>query len=42
MANDIHLEFVLPASPERVMELLTDAQLMEAWSDGETIFENNV
>jgi uncharacterized protein YndB with AHSA1/START domain len=42
MANDIHLEFILSAPPERVMELLTDAQLMEAWSDGEVVFDPKV
>ena len=39
MANDIHLEFIVPAKPELVMQLLTDEKLLRKWSGGEAIVE---
>lgn len=39
MAFDLSMEFIIPASPARVMELLTDAKLVRAWSGGEAVIE---
>lgn len=39
MATDIKLEFQLSAPVKRVMELLTDAQLVRRWSGGDAIIE---
>ena len=40
MAFDLNLEFRLSGKPARVMELLTDAQLIRKWSGGEAVIEN--
>lgn len=39
MAYDIHLEFIVPAKPEVVMQLLTDEKLLRRWSGGEAKVE---
>ncbi len=40
MAYDLSLEFHLSTTPQRVMQLLTDAALIRRWSGGDAIFEN--
>jgi uncharacterized protein YndB with AHSA1/START domain len=40
MAYDLSLEFYLSATPEKVMQLLTDAKLIRKWSGGEAVIEN--
>lgn len=42
MAYDLNMEFHLPATPERVMELLTDQQLISEWSVGDAELEAKV
>ncbi|MBS1689319.1 MAG: SRPBCC domain-containing protein [Bacteroidetes bacterium] len=39
MSYDIHLEFIVPAKPEVVMQLLTDEKLLRRWSGGEAKVE---
>lgn len=39
MAYDIHLEFIVPAKPEVVMQLLTDEKLLRRWSGGDAKIE---
>lgn len=39
MAYNIHLEFIVPAKPEVVMQLLTDEKLLRRWSGGEAKVE---
>ncbi len=40
MAFDLELEFILTAKPARVMQLLTDTDLIRKWSGGTAILEN--
>lgn len=42
MAFDIELEFHLPVSTEKVMRLLTEPELIKAWSENGAVLENNV
>lgn len=42
MAYDLNMEFHLPATPERVMELLTDQQLISEWSVADAEFDAKV
>ncbi|MCB0699882.1 MAG: SRPBCC domain-containing protein [Chitinophagales bacterium] len=42
MAYDLTLEFYLPVSPDKVMRLLTDKELIKAWSGGDAEIENEV
>lgn len=41
MAYDLELEFHLPVSPEKVMRLLTEPELMKAWSGNKAKMENH-
>ncbi len=40
MAYDLALEFYLPVPPDKVMRLLTEPELIKAWSENAAIFEN--
>ncbi len=40
MAFDLSLEFILSGKPKRVMQLLTDAELIRKWSGSEAVVEN--
>ncbi|MCB0697464.1 MAG: SRPBCC domain-containing protein [Chitinophagaceae bacterium] len=42
MAYDLTLEFHLPVPPAKVMRLLTDAELIKAWSGNGAKMENKV
>lgn len=39
MSHNLSLEFQLSASPERVMQLLTDAALIRKWSGGDAVLD---
>lgn len=40
MAYDLTLEFYLPVLPDKAMRLLTDKELIKAWSGGDAEIEN--
>lgn len=40
MAYDLALEFYLPVAPDKVMRLLTEPDLIKAWSSNNVVFEN--
>lgn len=40
MAYDLALEFYLPVAPDKVMRMLTESELIKAWSENAAIFEN--
>jgi activator of HSP90 ATPase len=40
MAYDLALEFYLPVPPHKVMRMLTEPELIKAWSENAAIFEN--
>lgn len=40
MTYDLALEFYLPLAPDKVMRLLTEPELIKAWSENAVIFEN--
>lgn len=42
MAYDLALEFYLPVPPEKVMRLLTEPELIKAWSGNNAVMENEV
>lgn len=42
MAYDLALEFYLPVSPEKVMRLLTEPELIKAWSGNNVVMEHKV
>ena len=41
MAYDLTLEFYLPVTPDKVMQLLTDAEKIKAWGGGDAVVELN-
>ncbi len=40
MAYDLALEFYLPVPPHKVMRMMTEPELIKAWSENAAIFEN--
>lgn len=42
MAYDLSLEFTLSGKPKRVMQLLTDPELIRKWSGGAAVLEKKV
>lgn len=40
MAYNLSLEFYLPVAPDKVMRLLTEPEMIKAWSENAAIFEN--
>lgn len=40
MAYKLALEFYLPVAPDKVMRLLTEPEMIKAWSENAAIFEN--